>query len=167
MTDPDRPPMFRYIGPGGVEIASGPLSLLNESLRAHESAEASIKATALALGRVAEADRRLDSVLERERAAKAREDAAQAIIDAAARKFVDGVFELKHRMDRYEQRAELAKADADLQAVGAADDQLQAPIMASAPEDMKESEERELPEAEEAIGKSDDQYSTIPRRGVR
>jgi hypothetical protein len=104
--------MFRFVGPDGVEIANGPLSLLDEALRARSTAEGAIAAAARAAGQMARIQARSDALDLKERDLEAREDACRAIQADAVRRFCDSVLELSHRFDAFEQRSIQAKLDA-------------------------------------------------------
>jgi hypothetical protein len=109
--DPDRPPMFRLLDPQGVEIAKGSMSAVSELIldsKSRKAAEALLCDAAAAVGRLESINARADAVIEREREVVARE---QALLDAAVRRFCDGVLGLEHRLDRFERQqieAELA-----------------------------------------------------------
>jgi hypothetical protein len=109
----DRPASFRFIGPDGAEIANGPLSLLDEALRARSTAEGAIAAAARAAGQMARIEARSDALDRKERDLERREDACRAIQSDAIRRFADGVLELRHRLDRIE-RQRIADALRDL-----------------------------------------------------
>jgi hypothetical protein len=96
--------MFRFIGPDGSEIANGPLSLLDEALRARSTAEGAIAAAARAAGQMARIQARSDALDLKERDLEQREDACRAIQADAIRRFCDSVVGLKHRLDRIEQQ---------------------------------------------------------------
>jgi hypothetical protein len=124
----DRPPSFRFIGPDGTEIANGPLSLLDEAMRARSTAEGAIAAAARAAGQMARIQARSDALDQKERDLEQREDACRAIQSDAIRRFADDVVKLGHRFDEFEQRKiadalrdlpnpEAAPDDGDLEAV--------------------------------------------------
>jgi hypothetical protein len=103
MTEPDDQ-RFKFIDPQGKVIGAGPLDALMAYLpdsRARKDAEALIRDAAVAAGKVAAINARADAVIERERQVEEREDALRA---DAIRRFCDGVLELEHRMDAFEQR---------------------------------------------------------------
>jgi hypothetical protein len=124
----DRPPSFRFIGPDGAEIANGPLSLLDEALRARSTAEGAIAAAARAAGQMARIQARSDALDSKERDLEIREEACRSIQADAIRRFADDVLKLSHRFDEFEQRKiadalrdlpnpEAAPDDGDLEAV--------------------------------------------------
>jgi hypothetical protein len=109
--DPDHPPQFTFRDPNGKVIGAGPLDELMAYLpdsRARKDAEALILDAAIPAGRVAEINSRADAVIEREREVEAREDALRA---DAIRRIADGVLELTHRMDAFEQAQVRATLD--------------------------------------------------------
>jgi hypothetical protein len=108
----DRPPSFRFIDHNGVEIASGPLSLIDEALRARSTAEGAIAAAARAAGQMARIEARADSLDLKEHELEQREDAARAIMSDGIRRFANDVLKLSHRFDEFEQRQIQAKLDA-------------------------------------------------------
>jgi hypothetical protein len=100
----DRPPQFRLTGPDGAVIAVGSMNALMERVvdsRARKDAEGLLRDAAVAAGRVAEIDARVDAVIEREREVAERE---QALCDDAIRRLIDGILKLEHRLDAFEQR---------------------------------------------------------------
>jgi hypothetical protein len=124
----DRPPSFRFIGPDGAEIANGPLSLLDEALRARSTAEGAIAAAARAAGQMARIQARSDSLDRKERDLERREAVCNSIQSDAVRRFVDDVLKLSHRLDAFERQQvadalaalpnpEAAPDDGDLEAV--------------------------------------------------
>jgi hypothetical protein len=100
----DRPPQFRFMSPTGEVLAVGPLSLLDEAVRARSTAEGAIAAAARAAGQMARIQARSDALDRKERDLEQREDACRAIQSDGIRRFCDSVVELKHRLDRFEQQ---------------------------------------------------------------
>jgi hypothetical protein len=140
----------------GVEIATGPLSLLDEAVRARSTAEGAIAAAARAAGQMARIQARSDALDLKERDLEQREDACRVMQADAVRRFADSVLELKHRFDRFEQRR-IADALRDLPDTDhpeglskAAQDDLEA--ICEAPGPRHRERERELAEAEDVIG---------------
>jgi hypothetical protein len=113
------PATFRYVGPDGKTIATGPLSLLNDQLAAQRTAEGAIRAAALTVDESHRA--RADALDQRERAIQAREDAAMAAkLQALKDEFFAKADALVRRMDAAEQRqlaAEFKAADEALAAL--------------------------------------------------
>jgi hypothetical protein len=108
----DRPPSFRFFGPDGTEIANGPLSLLDEALKARFTAEGAIAAAARAAGQMARIQARSDALDQKQHDLEAREEACRAIQSDAIHRFAADVVELSHRLDEFEQRSIQAKLDA-------------------------------------------------------
>jgi hypothetical protein len=104
--------MFRFVGPDGAEIANGPLSLLDEALRARSTAEGAIQAAARAAGQMARIQARSDALDQKQHDLEVREEACKAIEADAVRRFADEVTKLRHRFDAIEQRQLQAKLDA-------------------------------------------------------
>jgi hypothetical protein len=105
--------MFRFIGPDGAEIANGPLSLIDEALRARSTAEGAIAAAARAAAQMTRIQARADALDLKEHDLEQREDACRAIQSDAIRRFADDVVKLGQQMDRIEQR-KIADALRDL-----------------------------------------------------
>jgi hypothetical protein len=104
---------FRWISPAGVEEASGPLSLLDEALRARSTAEGAIAAAARAAGQMARIQARSDALDLKEHDLKRREELCRSIQSDAIRRFADDVVKLGRRFDEFEQR-KIADAIAEL-----------------------------------------------------
>jgi hypothetical protein len=147
--------MFTYRSPTGEVIATGPLSLLDEAVRARRTAEGAIAASAKAGGQMARIQARSDAIDRKERELEQREDACRAMQADSIRRFCDSVLELKHRVDAFERR-KVADALRDLpdrdhpQGLSQSQqDDLEAVIEPSA--ERHREREQELAEAEEAI----------------
>jgi hypothetical protein len=111
MTDTDTQ-RYTFRDPEGKVIGAGPLDQLMAYLpdsRAREDAEQLLCAAATAAGRIAEIDRRADSVAEREREVAERERALQA---DAVQRLVDSIDDLAARLTSYEQAQARAALDA-------------------------------------------------------
>jgi hypothetical protein len=109
--DPD-PPQFTFRDPAGKVVGAGKLEDLLAYLpgsRARKDAEALIRDAAIAIGRIESVNVRADAVIERERQVEERE---QALREDAIRRFCDGVLELEHRLDAFEQAQARAALDA-------------------------------------------------------
>jgi hypothetical protein len=149
----DHPPSFRFIDHNGTEIANGPLSLLDEALRARSTAEGAIAAAARAAGQMARIQARADALDQKEHELEQREDACRAIQADAMRRFVDDVLKLSHRFDKFEQRSIQAKIDALPDPDRPDDGDLEAPKPAKPePDDGALEVEESKSEAETAIG---------------
>ena len=101
---PRRRPLARLFDNDRPSALVGPLSLLDEAVRARSTAEGAIAAAARAAGQMARIEARSDALDQRERDLEAREDACRAIQSDAIRRFAYDVLKLSHRFDQFEQR---------------------------------------------------------------
>ena len=111
MTEPDDQ-RFKFIDPQGRVIGAGPLDKLMAYLpdsRARKDAEQLLRDAAVAVGKVAEIDRRADAVAAQERRVAARE---RALREDAVRQLCDSADNLARRLDAYERAQVRAALDA-------------------------------------------------------
>jgi hypothetical protein len=142
---------FTLRSPDGEIIARGPMWCLLERLPQsvpRMNAEQAIAAAARAIQRERDDAARADALDQREAEIKAREDAARA---NDIRRFVDEVHALTARMDALEAELNQRALDALPDPDSCATDYL-APAMLEAPAEEDRKQERELMEAEEAVG---------------
>jgi hypothetical protein len=117
MTDAERQ-TFKLLDPAGNVIAHGDMAAVTEPILDSNSrrvAEALVRDARAAAGRIAQIDRRADSVAERETEVAAREDAI----------FADGVLQLSHKIEDIARRMdalERARDGATLDALPDPDD---------------------------------------------
>jgi hypothetical protein len=143
----DRPPMFTFRSPSGQVLATGPLSLLDEAVRARSSAESAIAAAAKAAGELSRIKARSDALDQKERDLSSREGAVGAAFDTLVRNFAAGVDKLACRVDKLEHKTAQAEINSVPDPERPVDDHLAAPLP---PPDL---EDREQLNAQEAIEK--------------